>query len=219
LINISINKKLDFETYNNFKDFSISGIDFGAIIKKDHPLINPDNFRDYIDLYYKNNIDILEKNCNELNILINEKQKAFFVAIKEIFGLDDGKKIQGYISIFNCNPRFVDSNKFQVFYKKEINDKIEVVFHEILHFIFFDYCSKNLPQETNHLNKNSGKLWELSEIINVIILNLPKFRGLIGKEEKLFYPKLKEKLLDIQNVWSKHYDMRQFILESLIILE
>jgi hypothetical protein len=49
-------------------------------------------------------------------------------------------------------------------------DKLEVVFHELLHFIFFDYCDSFLKEETKDLDKNKGVLWELSEIFNVIVL-------------------------------------------------
>ena len=55
----------------------------------------------------------------------------------------------------------------------------------------------------------------MSEIVNVIILNLQEFRTLIGREEKLFYPNLKEKLTIIQDIWNKNHDMIKFIEQSL----
>ena len=219
MIKISLNKQLDYETYNNFKDFSVAGIDFGAGIKQDHPNLNSDNFKDYIDSFYERNTHILEESCAEINSVIIDKQDMFFKAVRKIFNIDANQdSFRGYISIFNCNPRFPDSKEFQIVFKKNIEDKTEVVFHEILHFIFFDYCVNNLANETKLLDVNSGKLWELSEIVNVIILNLPEFKALIGREEKLFYPNLKVKLVLIQDIWNKKTDIKQFIRESLAVL-
>ena len=216
MIKISLNRQLDYETYDNFKNFSVAGADFGATIKRDHPAITKDNFKDYIDKFYKDNAEVLKKACDEINTAIISKQRIFFESVEKIFDIDaSGENFRGYISIFNCNPRFVESKEFQIFYKKEIGEKIEVVFHEILHFIFFDYCSKKISQEIKNLDRNSGKLWELSEIVNVIILNLQEFRTLIGREEKLFYPNLKEKLTIIQDIWNKNHDMKKFIEQSL----
>ncbi|MDD5318674.1 MAG: hypothetical protein PHF79_02550 [Candidatus Pacebacteria bacterium] len=139
--------------------------------------------------------------------------------MKKVFDTDASEhNFRGYISIFNCNPRFPESKEFQIFYKKDIKDKTEVVFHEILHFIFFDYCTANLPEETSPLDKNTGKLWELSEIINVIILNLPEFKTLIGREERLFYPGLKDMLAIVQIIWNKKTSMQQFIRDGLATL-
>ena len=79
---------------------------------------------------------------------------------------------------------------------------LEVAFHETLHFAFFDYLDKNFSEQTKKLSKNSGILWEMSEIFNVIILNLSPFREILGMEELLFYPELKEKLDKAKEIWS-----------------
>ncbi len=219
MIKISINKKLDYDVYDDFKDFSVEGADFGTKIKRDYPNITANNFKDYIDLFYEDNAEIFQKCCDDMNAELLSKQIFFFDTVGKVFGFDaSNENFHGYVSMFDCNPRFIDSKEFQIFYGKEIEDKTEVVFHEILHFIFFDYCSRNLSQETGSLEKNSGKLWELSEIFNVIVLNMPEFRDLLGREEKLFYPELKTKLAAVKNVWNKGYNLKEFILQSLLVL-
>src|SRR3989344_681093 len=134
MIKIGLNIELDYQVYAEFRNFSVSGVDFGLRIKKDHPHINLENYKKYIDEFYKENN-------------------------------------KGYVSIFDCNPRFVDDKSFQVFYKKSGSDKLRVCFHEITHFAFFDYFEKLFPAEYRSLDRNSGVLWELSEVINVILLN------------------------------------------------
>ena len=49
MISIELNKKLDYETYKNYWDLSVSGANFSALIKKDHPLITIENSQRYID--------------------------------------------------------------------------------------------------------------------------------------------------------------------------
>lgn len=125
----------------------------------------------------------------------------------------------GFISIFDCNPRYFETKSFQIFYKKTNLEKLEVVFHECLHFAFFEYYDKFFKIKTEKLNKNSGKLWELSEIFNVIILNQKEFRDILKREEKLFYPDLKDKLITVKKIWNENHDnMKNFIIKSLNVL-
>jgi hypothetical protein len=219
MIDIKINKELDYEMYDNFHEFRVAGVDFGANIKMHHPEIKLENYREYIDKFYADNKEALNKSCEEINQLISQKQKAFFQVLSGLFKMDFSDfDYTGYISIFDCNPRFVESKTFQVFYNRDLLKKLEVIFHEIMHFAFFDYCDKYLSEEIKDLDKNSGKLWELSEIFNVIALNLPEFRALTEREEKLYYIGLATKLEDIKQVWIKsNGDIKNFIKESLSI--
>ena len=213
MIFIELNKKLDYETYKDFHDFNIAGADFAVLIKNDHPLISPDNSERYIDNFYNENAKVLQQSCDDLIGALRDKQAGFFDALKLLFKTDFSSNLyKGYISIFNCNPRFVEKKEFQVFYKRSIEDKLGVVFHEILHFAFFEYCDKNFTEKVGGLDKNSGKLWELSEIFNVIVLNTPHFKSVVGREEKLFYTQLNEKLDTAKGVWeSVGGDVHKFI--------
>ncbi len=220
MITIRLNKELDYEVFNDFKDFKVAGIDFSEKIKKDHPEIDGNNYQQYIDNFYLTNNDLLEKNIQEINDYLNQNQQLFFAELRKIFSLDFlGKEYTGYLSIFNCNPRYIEDQTFQVFYKKDLLGKAEVAFHESLHFAFFDYCGQFI-EETKDLSKNNGPLWELSEIFNVIILNLPQLQAIIRRPEQLFYPGLKEKLVKIQNLWDQNNgDIKNFIKESLKFYE
>lgn len=220
MIKIEINKELDKEVYRDFWDFSVAGADFGGKIKKEHPEINLNNHQEYIDEYYEKNLEQINQKQKHLKSKISEKEKDFIISIEnnlkiKVSDLD----YVGYLSIFDCNPRFIENNTFQVFYKRNINNMLEVVFHESLHFIFFDFCDRELDLETKNMDKNSGPLWELSEIFNVIVLNLPDFQKILEQEELLFYPDLKVKLKDINNIWNKKIELKDFIIESIKYLE
>jgi predicted SprT family Zn-dependent metalloprotease len=87
----------------------------------------------------------------------------------------------------------------------------EVIAHELTHFAFYDFCyGIGL--------KDSKKLWELSEIFNVLFLNIPSIQKAIGAEELLFYPDLKEKLENIRKIWNIEMPANDFIMKSLDLL-
>ena len=218
MIHIKLNKELDCEVYNDFKDFKIGGVDFGEKIEQDHPEMNENNYRQYISSYYLENKDFLEKSCREMNDYLEQNQQLFFAELKKIFSLDfSNNEYVGYLSIFNCNPRYLENKIFQIFYKKDLLDKIEVAYHEALHFAFFDYYDRFI-EETKNLDKNNGPLWELSEIFNVLVLNLPQFQAILKRPEKLFYPGLKDRLEKVQNLWLKNEgDLKIFIKEGVTL--
>ena len=69
------------------------------------------------------------------------------------------------------------------------------------------------------LDKNSGAYWDLSEIVNVIILNQPAFRDILGKQEGVFYPNHKEIYPTIEKIWGENSgDIKSFVKESLKVL-
>ncbi|MCK6462431.1 MAG: hypothetical protein L6Q29_01260 [Candidatus Pacebacteria bacterium] len=136
-----------------------------------------------------------------------------FSELQEYFGYDYSKeKFTCYLSIFNCNPRYLESKSFQVYYKRSHDMRKEVITHELTHFAFYDFCHKLGI-------KNNKALWELSEIFNVIFLNLPSIRHAIGAEELLFYPDLKDKLETIKLIWNKKLGAKDFIIASLKYLQ
>lgn len=217
MIKISLNKELDYEVYADFNNLSVAGADFGGKIKKDHPGISLENYRKYIDdFYFDNQAEISEK-LELVNNLIVEKQNKFYPALDDIFHTDfSADSYQGYLSIFDCNPRWPETKTFQIFCKKDPPHMLEVTCHESLHFAFFDYLGKNFAAQTEGLGKNSGILWELSEILNVIILNLPPFKDILGMDELLFYPELKEKLAAALKIWNScSGDINEFISRYL----
>jgi hypothetical protein len=216
MIKISLNKELDYEVYVDFCNLSVAGADFGQEIRDDHPNINIENYRKYIDEFYITNQAEIKDKQKQINKLLSEKQTKFHLALKDIFQMDFSNDIyQGHLSIFNCNPRWPETKTFQVFYKKDLPHMLEVAYHESLHFAFFDYCDKNLIKEAGDLDKNTGPLWELSEIFNIIILNLPEFREIIEMEEILFYTELQDKLDRAKEIWSLCGNIKEFIPKYL----
>jgi len=219
MIEISLNKQLDYEVYADFLDFSVAGTNFAELIKKEHPEIDLKNYKKYIDDFYAVQKTEMLKKQEMIKKILTKKQDRFFTELNKLFNMNFNKDTyQGYLSIFNCNPRWPETKTFQIYWKKDLPHALEVIFHESLHFVFFEYLDKNFTGQIKGLNKNSGILWELSEIFNIIILNLPQFREIMEMEEKLFYPELQEKLNKSKEIWNSCNNIKEFVTKYLKIL-
>lgn len=207
-----LNKQLDKEVYTAFYEAVVGGVDFGKKIRDDHPDITKENYSGYIDDFYAKHNSELENTLNDTKKCFDEIKNVLFLELQKYFGQDLSKeKYTCYLSIFNCNPRYLESKSFQVYYKRSYDMRKEVIAHELTHFAFYDFC--------HGLGiKDSKDLWELSEIFNVIFLNLPPIRNSIGTEELLFYPGLKNKLEAIKLIWAEQSDAKKFIETSLAYL-
>jgi hypothetical protein len=210
---IELNKQLDKEVYTAFCDAVVGGADFGKKIRDDHPNITKENYIKYIDNFYATNKDELDDILKDTQSCFDEIKKPLFLELQKYFGRDYSKEnYTCYLSIFNCNPRYLENKSFQVYYKRSHDMRKEVIAHELTHFAFYDFCYQ--------LDiKNDNNLWELSEIFNVIFLNLPTIQKAIGAEELLFYPDLKNKLGKIKKIWAKQPNAEKFIKTSLEYLE
>jgi len=145
MITIRQNEALDEEMYIAFHDLFVAGVDFGEGIRENHPGITVINHKKYIEDYYRVHqaevAEMIKNTQKDLDI----KSTDFFSAIKDYFGKDYGyKDYVGFASIFNCNPRFVESGTFQVFYLKKPAYRIEVCFHEVAHFVFLIFAKNRL---------------------------------------------------------------------------
>ncbi|MEI7463006.1 MAG: hypothetical protein WCK03_01255 [Candidatus Taylorbacteria bacterium] len=209
---IELNIKLDKEVYLDFHELAVGGVDFGNKIQRDHPMITKDNHSKYIDDFYSAHATELTGILTETVRCFDDVKGVLFTELRKYFGRDySHEDYKCYLSIFDCNPRYIETKSFQVYYKRPYDLRKEVIVHELTHFAFYDFCNSIGIQD----NK---ALWELSEIFNVIFLNLPPIREAVGAEELLFYPELKVKLERAKKVWEKELSAEEFISTSLQII-
>ncbi|MFZ1720123.1 MAG: hypothetical protein WAU28_02100 [Candidatus Moraniibacteriota bacterium] len=208
---------MDKQVYVEFADFSIAGVDFGLKIKKDYPDITKENYESYIDDFYLEKQESMEQSVRELQEKIDSTQDAFFEAVMNVFKKDfSNNDFMGALSIFDCNPRYPEKNLFQIYYRRDLLGKMEVVYHETMHFLFFQFCSEQCADFIKEYNPNNGPYWKLSEIFNVIILNQPAFQNILEREEGLFYPELQDALEIAKEIWIKgDGDVRYFVENML----
>ncbi len=216
MITIAIDKNLDKEVYLDFADFAVAGMDFGARIRRDHPAVTLENHEQYITDFYKKNDTLLRSAVRELQSHLDQTQADFFAAAEAVYHEDySGRTFTGVLSIFDCNPRYPERELFQICYQRDLLGKGEVAYHEVMHFLFFRYCTEHCADVIAGYDQNSGPYWELSEIWNVIILNEPAFQNILKREEHMFYPHLEAALPKAKQVWTESGSVREFVVKML----
>jgi len=222
MITISLNKTFDKEVFQDFWGFCAEGADFGEHgIKRVHPMITEQNFESYIDAYYEQNKIELASVRKELQSAVNASSEEYFSDVTKVFGKDySDTTYTGLLSIFDCNPRYIDEKRFQVFYKRDLLGKLGVIYHEVLHFTFFEYAKSTCPEIVDTLDTDGGSFWALSEIFNLIILNQPIFQKVLKREEKMFYPMLADYVDPICKIYNENKeDFCRFLSIALTYLE
>jgi len=219
-VKFKLNKRLDKETAANFLGLSFGGVDFGAGILATHPelkktlktrskSLKKKMISDYVDNFYLIHNKELKETLAIMESDWEKKEKMFFDTTNKIFNSfpwSKGKYI-GYLSIFNCNPRFLRYKNFQIFYKNRKDFK-RLIAHELLHFIFYSYLNKKC------FNLSKNKKWVISEIFNAIILNQRVFVKLISPAKELGYPEYKKETDLLTKEWERYKIIDRWIQKA-----
>lgn len=181
--------------------------DFYNSVTRDHPDIAQGvSIDNYVTRYYKtHNIELNDALTRMKNDWL-EIEKRFFAIVDKLFGTPwpEGKYIC-YLSIFNCNPRFIPTKDFQAFYKHPAGTNY-VCCHEMLHFIFYDYFEKNF----------GGENWKLSEIFNDVVLRLPEFVAITHQKDPAIYAETQQELNDGVKLWQEAGSVKKFVTGYLL---
>jgi len=208
-----------------FLDEKGGGVDFGQGIINTHPQLKgirsltekerKKMINEYFNDYYKKNRAKLLKKLALLKTVWRKKEASYFKITKELFdGFEPQKGMHiCYLSIIDCNPRFLDSKCFQTFYGKDISDAIHSIAHEILHFFFYDFLDKKLKKESGKLSED--KIWDLSEIFNVVVLESEKYYDIIDKKVIISYPDHKKHLPKFRKFFKESKNIQDFIIKGL----
>lgn len=152
-VSYKLNKILDKKMALDFLNVKAGGVDFSNGIIGVHPELKGINKKKkpqqkkvidlHFDNFYKQHKDYLNKRINEFQKDWDKVEKRYFKETNKIFKNHSWPKVKyiGYLSIIDCNPRFLDNKTFQVFYFHP-EGSVAVTSHELLHFIFYDYCFK-----------------------------------------------------------------------------
>lgn len=216
-LKFKFDSKLDFKIawnfYNNPKYAGVNFWEKGAL--KYHDELKaieeiPDKKKflsNYIVSLYKQHINEFEHRKNEIEALCKKEEQKFFYETEKIFknySWPKGKYI-GYLSIFDFCPRFLDDKTFSVF-MYDNNNILMTIFHEMLHFIFYDYCLTKYSKEFKNLNTEKGPFWEIAEIFNAIVQQTPAFTKLHGSINEIGYSELKSKFKKAKEMWNGNVD-------------
>jgi len=181
-----------------------AGVDFGRGITKLYPQLKHQTIDKFVDEYYQEHETELEVILETFKNLWQGCKEDFYRQVDKIFKnrpWPEGKYIC-YPSIFNCNPRFLENKTFQVFFKHP-QGVCSVAAHEMLHFIFYDYVEKKFPGVATEIGKD--KLWEVSEIFNVLVL-----------PDSKPYPDHIQLIPQYEKTWKATKDIDQFLHTTLV---
>jgi len=126
---------------------------------------------------------IYEKNWSRV-------EEEFLTLLSEVIGISWPKKINTITAEISLNPicpRFLDKQSFFLFYNYNNKDALEVMMHEICHFLYFEKWKKVFPKSQPKTFESPYLEWHLSEIIAPIILNDIRVQKLL-KQKAVFYP-------------------------------
>jgi len=183
------------------------------VSSKDHEKF----LNNYIDHYYKSNTKELKELSLMTSEYLNQSEDEFFKIIDDLFKQHPWpkKEFTGVFSIFDFCPRFLDWGGFQIFIYDNRNMQLFTIFHEMLHFIFYDFVQKQLPEEFNDLNTEEGKFWDLAEVFNAVIQDTDDFIKLHGKIQNIGYPNHKNLIVKGKRLWNKNQDLSLWIIEMI----
>ena len=211
----------DIGTY--FLNDTIDGFDFGQDrIISEHPIFA--NWREleeqelaqkvqsYTKAYYTEHNEEIEKSMAEMQTLWDNIASQYFKAVEGIFGTLDFYEPTDLIanpSIFKAGVVGEDMKSFQIWYKtiKEPHEVLRHIAHEILHFYYYTYIKK-------HEYDAGEKNWELAEIFNVVILNLPEFQILIEKKE-IGYAQHAQLIPKYRKIWEQSEGINSYLDKTM----
>ncbi len=224
MLTYQLNKELDKEMALAFLPHVQGGVDFGKTIWIDHPLLkdiehqNKKYISDYFDHFYTDHFTQLDNTVRMFQKNWNLVEQDFFQQCNNLFNkyeFPKGKYI-GYISTFNCNPRFLEDKTFQVYYLAKRN--IQTTAHELLHFIFYSYTQNQFPELTKTLDPNTGVYWQVAEIFNTTILNTEPFKHLLGSGEE-GYPQQRQLVIKSTEIYNKTQTIDKLIKELFSLVK
>lgn len=181
------------------------------------PEANKSFNNNYVTNYYKTHQKELEAALKKMRTDWLAIEERYFKAIDKLFNhpWPEGKYIC-YLSIFNCNPRFIETKEFQAFYNHPETTNY-VCAHELLHFIFYDYLEKNFNQEYKELGEKV--IWKLSEIFNDVVLRLPEFVAFTGNNDPATYAETREELNGAIKLWEETKTIKVFVAQYFKLIK
>lgn len=192
---------------------------------KHHPEIStlkdvqePKDFlHEYISRYYDLRCEEIQSLGRQTEEYLRQEEDNFFSIANKIFKGHPWprEEFTGNFSIFDFCPRFLEDGGFQVFIYDTRNLQLFTIFHEMLHFIFYDFVQEKFPETLGRMDTEEGKLWDIAEIFNAVIQDTDDFVRLHGKIEDMGYPDHKKLISKGRSIWKSDPDVYRWVVEMM----
>ncbi len=225
-IEFKLSKEQEKETLKFFlrTKFGTGKDDFALLVRNFPELLNirdlsQEKQEELIESFVEKKYSEMSKELSQDRNLAEQEwkkvEKKIFEEIQKLFENHElpQETYTAYLTLFERFRYDREKKFFFVPRKNGINYINCVTIHETLHFIFFDYWNKNFK---DRLQMN--KLWEFSELFNVIVMNEEPLLTFAGQKSKPFpnhegnYPKLKE-------LFEKRTSLKDFFEKVIVHLE
>lgn len=232
IIKLRFDEKLDraiaWDFYNRQ---NIGGCDFWKErALKYHPtLINIESTKkskkeylnNYISEYYISHSREMKSIAIKTDACLRKKEKNYFSVVNKIFNNYPWprKKLIGNFSIFDFCPRFLKEGEFQIFIYDNQNLQLFTIFHECLHFIFYDFSKNNFSKTLGKMNTEEGKLWIIAEVFNAVIQDTKDFTDLHGRIKNIGYPDHQKIIKKGAILWKETQDIYTWIVRMKNIIK
>jgi hypothetical protein len=143
-------------------------LDFIGSVEVDDSVIHCQAKEFASDFYEKRKKDI-ERSASEAESAWNKKQSFFYKRTSELFPFDFKKDISAMPTIWPMCGRFFEKNLITFPFDKKSDERVFVIAHELLHFIFYEYIS--VCHGFSKEKISSQEVWDFSEVLNVLIQN------------------------------------------------
>jgi len=172
-------------------------------------------FHSFLEKEYKKEKNLMMKRRGEIELLFDGFKDEFFVISSELF--DNHPWPEGeykiFLSLWKIYLRNIKEKTITIPFKRDNENTLRLVCHELLHILFYDYWKENFK------DKMSVELtWDFSEIINVILLNLSEINKFFNVKENAF-PNHKERYEYLNKIYSKCNSMKEFFDKSIDYLK
>jgi hypothetical protein len=225
-----LNKNLDKAVADDFINTSEGGIDFSKGVINPHPPLEKtlrisgvrrrkQVINAYVDAFYAKYQNYLKKRIHEFLEQWSGVEKEFFSIIHELlpgYRLLNGV-YSGYLSIFDCNPRFLSSKSFQIFHMHSLGVRY-VTMHELLHFVFYNYTKRRFRHVFKGLDTEHGLWWDCAEIFNTVVLSGSEFAKIHGIKKIVSYPEHKRYIAQLRRAWRNNRDIDALIVKIISAL-
>lgn len=143
---------------------------------------------------------------------VEDKYMNILPQIMEITWPEEKEKIRAMISIIPICPRFLDDWSFAIFGGWQSEGMIEVIMHEICHFLYFKKWKEVFPDADRKTFDNPYLEWHLSEILAPVILGDKRVQKILLKKPDFYREHKRIKIGNksapafFKNIYQKHLE-------------
>ena len=182
----------------------------------------PKKFLDsYVNNLYQEHVQDFTRRQLSIVRLFQSKKPSFLKVIKKIFPSDFW--LQGrycaYLSVFDFGARFLKDKSFQLFMYQSDRQTLFNIFHELLHFIFYDYAQTKHPQLFKGKSTEEGILWDLAELFNSVMHDTQDFIRLHGRVVWPVYPSHRCYIEMAKKSWQKYQNIDDWVKSTFDYLQ